>query len=159
MGEGPNAEEAGVSLAEAERARRAAVETTRRPAGLDGLYALALGVAVGLAITRATPLVLAAGIVLVAASALYWLIERRDGRRRGRILDERAVGAYALRYMPVYFVVFVLFQIHADPARQPWFSAGVALLVAGAGFAYLRLDDRYQAHRLASGDYRRGDLV
>ena len=50
-------------------------------------------------------------------------------------------------------------QVRPAEDWQPWFSIGAGVLVAGTGLAYLRLEQRYQARRLASGDYGRYDLL
>jgi len=102
---------------------------------------------------------IAAAVLFTLVVAGLILVQARSTRRRGRIFDERSVGASAKRYA-VFYVPFAISSLVRPPDEWwPWYSIGVGLLIAGLGFAYLRLDERYQTRRLAQGDYGRHDLV
>jgi len=142
-----------------ERARSAAMTVARRPAAVDLCLACTVGLVVGLAVLRTAPAAIAAIVVLIVGSAGYWVAERHWTRHRGRILDERAIGAHAIRYVPFYAALFLIGQIPAPGDWQPWFSIVGGLAVTVLTFAYIRLDERYQIKRLAAGDFSRHDLV
>ena len=126
---------------------------------LDGSYATAAGIALGVAAFGGWPAIATGMGFLLAVTVAFAVLDRIFVRRRGKILDERAVGAHAARFFPMYFVVFAAGVFNPGPEWQPWYSIGVGIVVAVAGFAYLRLDDRYQTRRLAAGDYERYDLL
>ncbi len=156
----PTPDEARASLDETAVSRRAAVTVTRRPVWLDSVFAAGFGIALGVAVSGGWTRIALGMAILVAVSGLFAVLDRPfGGRRRGKILDERAVGAHAVRFLPMYTIVFVASQFRPGDDWQPWYSIGVGLVVALAGFVYVRLDGRYQARRLAAGDYDRYDLL
>ena len=154
----PSPSEAQAHMDDIERARSAAVTVARRPAAVDLCLACTLGLVVGLAVLRTAPAVIAAIVVLIIGSAGYWVAERHWTRRRGRILDERALG-HAIRYVPFYAALFLIGQIPVPGDWQPWFSIVGGLAATVLAFGYIRLDERYQIKRLAAGDFSRHDLV
>lgn len=152
----PGREEAKASLNEADASRRAVVKATGRPVWVDlGIAVVAgAGFAMGL-----SGLWLAAFLVLGIGTAAILVVQRRFIRRRGRVLDERSVGARAWRFALGY-LAFFLFTMFDPPAGwQPWFAIAAGGVVTAAGFAFLRWDARYQDRRLADGDYERHDLL
>ena len=156
----PTPDEARASLDEVAGSRRAAVTVTRRPVWLDSVFAAGFGIALGVAVSGGWTRIALGMAILVAVSGLFAVLVRRfGGRRRGKILDERAVGAHAAKFFPMYLIVFVAGQLRPGDDWQPWYSISVGLVVALAGFVYLRLDGRYQARRLAAGDHDRYDLL
>lgn len=155
----PTSEEARASLDEVVASRQAAVEVARRPVWLDVSYAVAAGIALGVATTGGWPAIAAGMGLLCAVIVVYAVMGRRLERRRGQILDERAIGARAAKFFPMYFIVFAAAMFHPGEDWQPWYSIGVGTIVALAGVVYLRLEDRYQARRLTAGDYDRYDLM
>lgn len=155
----PGPSEAQAHMDDIEHARSAAVTVARRPAAVDLFLACPVGLAAGFAVMRTAPAFVAAIVVLIVGSAGFWVAQRHWTRRRGRILDERAIGAHAIRYVPFYTVLFLVSQIPAPRDWQPWFSIIGGLAVTVLAFAYLRLDERYQVKRLAAGDFGRHDLV
>jgi protein-S-isoprenylcysteine O-methyltransferase Ste14 len=122
-------------------------------------YAVAAGIALGVATIGGWPAIAAGMGLLCAVSVVYAVLDRRIACRRGKILDERALGAHAARFFPMYFIVFAAAMFHPGDDWQPWYSIGVGTIVALSGFVYLRLEDRYQARRLTAGDYDRYDLL
>ncbi|WOQ16909.1 hypothetical protein [Raineyella sp. W15-4] len=152
----PDPDGARAALEEAAEARRSAVDSTRRPAWIDAVLALTMAVTIPLALLG--PWV-GALVVLVVGSAITLLAERRFTRRRGRILDARALGARTLPYALVYLAIVVLMQFPAPAAWQPWYALGVGLFAAIAVFVGMRWEERYQARRIAAGDYHRYDLL
>ena len=154
----PSPSEAQAHMDDIERARSAAVTVAQRPAAVDLCLACPVGLTAGLAVLRTSPALIAAIVVLIVWSAGYWVAQRHWTRRRGRILDERTLG-HAIRYVPFYMALFLIGQIPAPRDWQPWFSIVAGLAVTVLAFAYLRLDERYQAKRLAAGDFGRHDLV
>ena len=155
----PSPSEARAQMDDIGRARSAAVTVARRPAAVDLCLACTLGLVVGLAVLRTAPAVIAAIVVLIVGSAGYWVAERHWTRRRGRILDERAIGAHTLGYVPFYAALFLIGQIPVPGDWQPWFSIVGGLAATVLAFAHIRLDERYQIKRLAAGDFNRHDLV
>ena len=155
----PSSEEARTSLDQVAASRRAAVAASRRPVRLDASFAAATGIALGVAAIGGWPAIGVGRALLLAAGGVFAAIEHRRGRRRGRILDERALGAQVLRFFPLYFIWFVTGSFRPGDAWRPWYSIGVGIVVALTAFAFLRLDDRYQTRRLAAGDYDRYDLL
>lgn len=157
-GQHPSADEARVSLEAAASARRAVAAATRRPMWLDAALAVASGVGLAIAGIGGWPAIAAGLTLVVVAGTLFTVIERRSGRHRGRVMDERALGAHAARFFPMYGVIAAANLLRPD-GWQPWYSIAVAVVVTVAAFVYLRLDGRYQARRLAAGDYGRYDLL
>ena len=104
-------------------------------------------------------LLVGGSVVAGIGSLAFALAHRAHTRRRGQILDERAIGARALRFFPLYLVLFVLLQVDPPESWQPWFALAVGVATAVGGFSWLRAEDRYQARRLAAGDYGRFDLL
>lgn len=152
----PDPDGARAALEEAADARRTAVDSTRRPAWIDAILALTMGMTIPLALLGQW---VVAVIVLVVGSVAGVLADRKLTRRRGRILDARALGARTLPYALVYGAIFVLLQFRAPAAWQPWYALGVGLFAAIGVFAWLRWEERYQARRIAAGDYHRYDLL
>lgn len=151
----PTPEEARARLDEAADSRRALAEATRRGWWIDAAMAATVGLGVGLGLAG---WVLAALAVLVVGALVVTLAQRRTARSHGQILDERAIGARALRFGALYLVLFLLLQF-GDAAWQPWYALGTGLAAALGSFAWLRWEDRYRTRRLAAGDFGRHDLV
>lgn len=128
-----------------------------RPWGADAAASLLFGAMVPAILLEAW---VVAGALLVASGAVLL----RYTRRRGRITDDKAVlahfGVYAL-YCGVGFVpVTLLAQSRHEPWVQTWWVLALSALVpALAIFGFLRADERYQARRRASGDYRSWDIT
>ena len=152
-------DDASALLSDAAAARGAIIGITGRPAWKDALLSVPTGVACGVAAGRSTMELAAAAVILTLTMAAMIVVEVRSVRRRGRILDERALGAHAARYAVFYLPLSILGLVRAPDDWWPWYAIAVGVLVAGLGFAYLRLDERYQARRLATGDYGRHDIV
>lgn len=151
--------EAADHLSEAMAARAAIVDVTARPAWMDALPATAIGIACGLA-ARRSPVELVAAVGVLTVTVVVAVVSgRRWVRRRGRILDERSLGAHVAYYAAFYLPLSILTIVRAPDDWWPWYSVAVGVLVACLGFAYLRLEERYQVRRLARGDYGRHDLV
>ncbi len=155
----PSPDEARASLDDIAASRSAAVNMTRRPAWLDGVLAAGTGMALGIIAIGGWAAIAGGIVVLLVVGVVHVVLERRLVRHRGRILDGRAIGAQAATFLPMYVVVFATSLFRPDDDWQPWYSIGIGLIVALAGFAYLRVSDRYQARRLAAGDYGRYDLL
>lgn len=155
----PGPDEARASLEQIAEARRAAAEVARQPAWFHAIFAATTGIGVGLATLRQPPLQVAGIAIIVVGGALLAVVEHRLKRRRGRILDERSIRSQPLRFFIPWLVVFGLTFIRPDAGWQPWYAIATGILVALAGFAYLRWDERYQTRRLAAGDYDRYDLI
>lgn len=147
---------AGDGLRQIARSRAVTAAATRRPVWIDAGMALVLGVTVALGLAGRT---VAAVVVLVVGSVGVLWAQRVFVRRRGQVLDQRAIGARMWRFLLVYPLLVVLTMVEVPSGWQPWFALGAGLVVAVAGYAWLRWDDRYQADRLARGDYDRYDLV
>lgn len=155
----PSPDEARASLDDIAASRSAAVNATRRPAWLDGVLAAGTGAALGIIKIGGWGAIAGGIVVLLVVGVVHVVLDRRLVRHRGRILDERSIGAQAATFLPMYFVVFATTLFQPDGDWQPWYSIGVGLVVALAGYVYLRVIDRYQARRLAAGDYHRHDLL
>ena len=151
--------EAADHLSEAMAARAAIVDVTARPAWMDALLATAMGIAGGLAARRSPAELIDAAVVLTVTLVVAVVIGRRWIRRRGTILDERSLGAHAAYYAAFYLPLSIVAIVPAPDNWWPWYSVAVGVLIACLGFAYLRLEERYQVRRLARGDYGRHDLV
>lgn len=155
----PSPDEARDSLEQIAEVRRAAVEATRRPAWFHAVFAAITGVGVGVGTLRQPFLQLVGFAIIVIGGLLMAVMEHRKGRRRGRILDEQSIRSQPLRFFVPWLVVFGLILIRPDAGWQPWYAVGAGILVAAAGFVYLRWDERYQTRRLAAGDYDPYDLI
>ena len=152
-------DEARDSLERISAARRAAAELTRRPAWFHAVFATITGVGVGLTTLTGQPFQLSGIAIVVVGALLMAVVERGLTRRRGRILDERSVRSQPLRFFVPYLVVFGAILFRPETDWQPWYAIVAGALVALAGFAYLRWDERYQTRRLAAGDYDPYDLI
>ncbi len=152
----PDQAEARASLDQVAQSRRSAVRATRRPLWLDAALAAVLGVVVALGLVRQ---VVAAVVVLVIGCAVVLVAQRRVGRRKGQVVDQRAMGARTWRFAALYAVLFLLTMVEPPASWQPWFAIGGGVVAAVGGFAWLRWEDRYQARRLTAGDYGRYDLL
>lgn len=152
----PDPDGARVALEEAAEARRSAVRSTRRPVWIDVVLALTMAVTMPLALLGQW---VVAVVVFVVGATVGVLADRKFTRRRGRILDARAMGARMLPYALVYGAIFILTQFRAPAAWQPWYALGVGLFAAIGAFAWMRWEERYQARRIAAGDYHRYDLL
>lgn len=155
----PGPDEARASLEQIAEARRAAVEVTRQPAWFHAIFAATTGIGVGLATVHQPPFQIAGVAIIVIGGALLAVVEHHVKRRRGRILDERSVRSQPLRFFIPWLVVFGLTLVRPDTGWQPWYAIAAGVLVALAGFVYLRWDEDYQTRRLAAGDYDRYDLI
>lgn len=136
-----------------DRSRANAVRASARPAWVDAVMAVLLGVACAIALTR-QPLLIAGALVLLAVT---WVLSWRFTRRKGRLTDDRAVTTHFARYLLLMLPVFVVPVVIA-PDAPIWVLVAAGAVVAVGVFAYLRLDERYQVKRLASGDYGPYDL-
>ncbi len=154
--ERPDRDAARASLEGIAASRRAAVDATRRPAWVDAGLASTAGVSLPAALLGHWAIGLT---ILVAGSLALALAQRARTRRRGQVVDERALGARALRFFPLYLVLFVLLQVDPPASWQPWYALAVGVAAGVGGFAWLRWEDRYQARRLVAGDYGRFDLL
>lgn len=148
--------DAQAGLDNAAESRAAAVRYTRRPAGID--LALAGTSGAGVALVLAGHWIVAMVVLALGCTAVV-VVQRKLSRRRGQVLDQRALGARAWRFALVYLVLFVLTTIRPPSDWEPWFAIGAGLVTVAGGFAWLRWDDRYQGRRLARGDYDRYDLL
>lgn len=148
--------QARAALEQATEARRAAAQATRRPAWTDLTLAIVGGATVALGLLGHR---VGAVVVLVAGSAAFALLHHRVTRRRGQVIDLRAIASRSWRFAIGYGVLFLLTQFEPPAAWQPWYALGAGVAVATGGFAWLRWDDRYQAARLAAGDFDRYDLI
>lgn len=155
----PGADEARASLEQIAAARNAAAEAARRPAWFDAVFAAVTGFGAGFATLGGAPRVAVGFAIIVIGGALMAVVEHRTRRRRGRILDERAMRTQPLRFFIPWLVVFGLIMIRPSADWQPWYAIAAGVLVALAGFVYLRWGERYQTRRLAAGDYDRYDLI
>jgi len=136
-----------------DRSRAEAIRASARPAWVYAVMAVLLGVACAIALTRQTLLVEGALVLLAMALVLFW----RFTRRKGRLTDDRAVTTHYARYFLLMLPVFVVPMVIA-PNAPIWVLVTAGAVVAAGVFAYLRLDERYQVKRLASGDYGPYDL-
>lgn len=141
-------------LALVDEARSRTARATTAPLWADATCAVMVGVAWVLVIMwRPLTLMIAA---LLLAGAL--VLAQRTTRRRGRVLDGRAVRAH----MGHYAVFLAPVVVGGNLLRQ---TTSLALLVAfgvvvsGFVLAYLRIESRYEAKRLAAGGYEPWDLV
>lgn len=131
----PTPDEARASLDQIAMSRRATVTVTRRPVWLDSMFAGGVGIASGVAVSGGWSMIGVGMLILVAVGGVFTVLDRRfSGRRRGKILDQRALGAHAARFIPMYTIVFVASQFRPGDDWQPWSSIGVGLVVALAGF-------------------------
>ena len=152
----PDPDGARAALEEAAEARRSAVDSTRRPAWIDAVLALTMAVTMPLALLGQW---VVAVVVLVVGATVGVLADRKFTRRRGRILDARAMGARTLPYVLWYGALVVLTQFRPPAAWQPWYALGVGLFAGVSAFTWMRWEERYQARRIAAGDYDRYDLL
>lgn len=153
-------EDARASLTEVERARQESAQLALETWWTYALVSVAVGAGVG-AVSFRTPAGYIAGgvfLLLVTAGAILVAVRQRR-RRRGRILDERVLRDTWWRYAAWYTPLLVLTAIRPDPAWQPWFALVAGVVVASVSYVYLRWTDRYQARRLAAGDYGPYDMV
>lgn len=134
-------------------ARRDAVAA--RSAWVDAVAALMIGAAAASALTSHA-IAIAAAIGLFVASLV---LLHRFTPKRGRLTDERAVKAQFLVFPACFLVIFLVSQLAAEPGTSWWWLVLAGIAMTGAGFTYLRLDERYQTRRLASGDYGPYDLT
>ena len=133
-------------------ARAAGVEASMRPAWVDAIGSLFLGLAIWLASMQTLVGAVVAVVLLVGGA----LLNIRFTRRRGTLTDDRAVGATILAYAPLGVAVGVAGTVARDASG--WVAALAALAVAVMCFVYLRGVERYQVKRLARGDYGPYDL-
>ena len=152
----PTPDEARASLEQITSSRKAAAEATRRPAWIDIGMSFAAGATIALGTAGYW---VAAIVVLVVGSLAFATAMHRLARGRGQVLDQRAIGARAVRFGLLYTVLFVLGQIDAPADWQPAYSLGLGLIATVGGFAWLRWEDSYRVRRLAAGDYGRYDLL
>ena len=151
-----DAAEAGAALELIADSRRASAQATRRRWWTD----LGLAVSVGAAVTLGLlGYWLPALVVWLGGAVGFAIVQRRLARRRGQVVDQRALGSRAWRFALVYGVLFLLTQFQPPVAWLPWYAVGAGVVTAVAGFAWLRWEDRYQAGRLAAGDFDRYDLL
>ncbi len=144
-------------LSAIESARRAAVDSTRRPGWLNTLFALMLGVAFGFAVLRTPMGWIVGAVVFVLGIVGFFVIDTHLKRRRGRLLNSS--GRSALRFFLMYATIFVIGMIQPPGTWQPWFAIAAGVLVATAGYIFLRWDDADTAKRLATGDFDPNDLM
>lgn len=154
-----NSDEAAARLSDAAAARAAIVDATGRSAWLDALAASGLGIICGLVVRHSPGELVAAAVVVTMMVVAVIVMEMRKVRRRGRILDERSLGAHAVHYAIFYVPMTILGVLRTPDDWWPWYSIGVGIVIACLGFAHLRLGERYQARRITRGDYGRHDLV
>ncbi len=140
-----------------ESARQAAVDSTRRPEWLNVLFALTVGVAFGFAVLRTPTGWIVAAVVFVVGLVGFLVIDTHVKRRTGGLLN--VSGRSALRFFLMYAIIFVLGQIQPPISWQPWFAIVAGLLVAIAGYIYLRWDAADTAKKLATGDFESSDLM
>lgn len=152
----PDPAQARASLDAIVESRRAAVRAARRPAGLDLALAVVVGAIATLGLLGQWVAVL---VVVIVGLVPTVIVQHRVVRRRGQVLDQRALGARAWRFAAVYLVLALLTILDPPAAWQPWFAIGVGILAAAGGYAWLRWEARYQDRRLANGDYERYDLL
>lgn len=152
----PDAAEASAALEQIADSRRASAQATRRLWWTDLGLAVTAGAAVTLALLGQW---LPAVVVWLGGAVGFALVQRRLARRRGQVVDQRALGSRAWRFALVYGVLFVLTQFQPPVAWLPWYAVGAGVVTGVAGFAWLRWEDRYQAARLAAGDFDRYDLL
>lgn len=153
MDEPSERDRAAAELEALRSARADVVKTSGRPAWADAAAALCFGLAVwAVSPPTVTGAVIAFALFLVGIAVIL-----RFTRRRGRLTDDRAVGLTMAAYAPFGLVVGLAGMLARD-ATDRRLTALVALAVALAGFAYLRIIERYQARRLAAGDHGPYDL-
>lgn len=131
-------------------AQRATLRATRRPAWLTFSVAIAMAAMVTFALLGYWAVAL--GVLVACAIPLVWL-ETRITRRRGRIVDERAFGAYVVRILPITVLFAAIRMISVPTSWQPWPALAAGLLVGVIGWVFMRMDERYQERRIVAGDY------
>lgn len=155
----PTPDQARASLDAVDQARRATATLARRPVWLMAALAAPVGVFVGL-LTLGDPTAKLVGqIVLFVGLVAAPLAEHRLSRRHGQILDNRFVGAAALRFIPGWILLGWLTTREPPPAWQPRYAIGLGLLTAASAYLLYRWTDNYQARRLAADDYHRAHLL
>lgn len=159
MSESPlSSEQAEADLARVAAARVAVVTATRRPAWLDAIIAVGIGGLAGLFTTRtAWGMGAGAALFVLGVAAVLWL-GRPYVRRRGRVVDGRAIGTQSV----VNAITIGLFSAATALAPRPgeaWYSIVTGLGLTLVTFVLIRWEDGYQARRLAAGDYHRYDLL
>lgn len=153
-------EDAQASLDAVAQSRDKAVKVKARPVWLDASFCVGVGIVmvVGNTGPKLPSVPIALGCLTLIA-IVYALASRRWVRRKGRIVDERSVGKNMLMFLMAYAPIVLSGMFRPDEGWPLPVSIGVAVFIAIGGFAYLRLDERYQARRLAAGDYDPYDLV
>ncbi len=152
----PDPSQARASLKEADESRQAAVKAAGRPAGIDLGLAVVSGTGITLGLLGQW---IAALLIVVVGCTAIAVLQRRIVRRRGQVIDQKALGARAWRFALIYAALLLLTMIEPPESWQPWFAIGIGLIAAAGGFAWLRWDAHYQNRRLANGDYDRYDLL
>lgn len=155
----PNPDEARASLAEVAQTRRAAVSATQNPVWPEVVRAVVVGVYIGL-LTLGNPTAKLVGVTIFVIGIFgLSLVQQRLAKRHGQLVDNRFIGAAAVRAIPVLIVLGFL-AIREPPSDiQPWYSIGLGLATGLAAYAYMRWSNHYQARRLAANDYDRANLL
>ena len=133
-------------------ARRAAVETARRSTWLNVALPLAIGLAFG-STQFHTVLGWVAAAVFFAGFAALGIVEAMKVRRRGRIIDGRAMGWQFLWILGFVILLSLLGSVTLSPPAQQWFALVAGVLVAAYTYGFLRWDEASMAKRLAADDF------
>lgn len=155
----PTPDEARASLDAAHDTRSAVLAATKRPLWLQAGLAAVIGVYFGLMNLGGPTAKLAGGVVYLAGFLGFIMVRERLARRHGELVDNRFIGAAAVRVIPA--LIALVFLVIREPPQdtQPWYSIGLGLVIAFAVFAYMRWADRYKARRLTADDYDRANLL
>lgn len=151
-----DAADARAALEQIAETRRASARATRRPWWTDLGLAVAISAAVTLALLEQW---LPAILLWVVGAVGFTIIQRRLARRRGQVVDQRTLGARAWRFALLYAGQVVLLQFRPPAAWLLGYAVAAGMVTLASGFWWLRWEDRYQARRLAAGDFDRYDLL
>lgn len=141
-------------LALVDETRSRTARATTPPFWADATCAVMVGVAWVLVIMW-RPVTLAMAALLLAGA---FALAQRTTRRRGRVLDGRAVRAH-MGHDAVFLAPVVIGGNLLRHTTSLALLVAFGVLVSVLVLAYLRIESRYDARRLATGDHEPWDLV
>ena len=152
--ESTSQENARYQLDQIAQARSKTVEISMRPWWIDAVFGVITASAMMLIIRR---LWIAATILGVAGVVVLFLLDRST-KRKGYIVDDRAVGVNAIFSVAVsLLMVSAIILIPKDASWQILLALG--LFQAFLIFVCARLREHYQVRRLTAKDYGKYDLI
>lgn len=146
VGERP-ASSVAVSRFADDSARAHGVVASARPAWVDALTGLAMGIMAALLMTR-SPWGIAVALVLpVLAALLTW----RASRSRRQITDDKAMIRHMRAFVPTYSLVGVV-SLLIGPASPQWVHVSFCIAIVVGIFVQLRIAEHHQTRRLLASN-------